>query len=59
MHILVEDIESWHTKIMSTGVCKQYDVQISDISEQPWGMLDFVLFDPSGVLWRFGQNLPT
>jgi len=31
----------------------------NNMSEQPWGMLDFVLYDPSGVLWRFGQNVQT
>jgi uncharacterized glyoxalase superfamily protein PhnB len=24
----------------------------------PWGMRDFTLFDPSGVLWRVAQNVP-
>ena len=57
MHILVEDIESWHSKIEASGAIEKYNVKISEVSEQPWGMLDFVLFDPSGVLWRFGQNI--
>jgi hypothetical protein len=26
--------------------------------QQPWRMRDFVLYDPSGVLWRIGQNTP-
>jgi uncharacterized glyoxalase superfamily protein PhnB len=26
------------------------------VEEQPWGMRDFVLFDPCGVLWRIGQS---
>jgi len=23
--------------------------------DQPWGIRDFVLTDPTGVLWRIGQ----
>lgn len=57
MHILVEDIAAWHEKIKSSGVEKKYGTKISDIIEQPWKMLDFVVYDPSGVLWRFGQNI--
>lgn len=57
MHLLVEDIKSWHEKIASSGVAEKYHVNISAITEQPWGMLDFLVHDPSGVLWRFGQNV--
>ncbi len=57
MHLLVEDIESWHDQITKSGVADKYHVNVSDITKQPWGMLDFVVHDPSGVLWRFGQNV--
>jgi len=57
MHILVKDINKWHEKVVSSGVVEKYDVSVSSIVSQPWGMLDFVLKDPSNVLWRFGQNL--
>lgn len=57
MHILVEDIQSWHQHIASSGIANKYRVKVSDVTKQPWGMLDFVLYDPSGVLWRFGQNV--
>lgn len=26
------------------------------IEQQPWCMRDFILADPSGVLWRIAQN---
>jgi len=26
--------------------------------DRPWGMRDFVIIDPTGVLWRIGQNIP-
>ena len=57
MHLLVEDIHAWHRHVANSGVQEKYGVLFTDIETQPWGMLDFVLKDPTGVLWRFGQNL--
>jgi catechol 2,3-dioxygenase-like lactoylglutathione lyase family enzyme len=56
MHFLVEDVHSWHTFIKQSGVAEKYAVQVSDVHTQPWGMLDFTISDPSGVLWRIAQN---
>jgi uncharacterized glyoxalase superfamily protein PhnB len=57
MHILVEDVSAWHKSIDESGLKVKYDIEVSEITEQSWGMLDFVVHDPSGVLWRFGQNV--
>ena len=57
MHVLVKDVQEWHQKIITSGVIEKYKVNLSEIQKQPWGMLDFVLNDPSGVLWRFAQNI--
>lgn len=57
MHLLVEDIKSWYEQIKKSGVADRYNVNVSDITKQPWGMLDFTIHDPSGVLWRLGQNV--
>lgn len=57
MHVLVEDVTAWHQHITRSGVAEKYGVTVSEITEQPWGMLDFVVDDPSGVVWRFGQNI--
>lgn len=57
MHLLVEDVYSWHEKISESGVAGKYGVELSEVTKQPWGMLDFVVTDPSGVLWRIGQNV--
>ena len=56
MHMLVENIHDWHQQIANADVAERYKVLFSKIEKQPWGMLDFVLKDPTGVLWRFGQN---
>jgi catechol 2,3-dioxygenase-like lactoylglutathione lyase family enzyme len=55
MHLLVEDVEAWHAK--AAEVAQRFDVKIGQPEDRPWRMRDFVLFDPSGVLWRIAQNI--
>jgi uncharacterized glyoxalase superfamily protein PhnB len=56
MHILVEDVDAWWQQVRASGVAEKYGVKVTGIESQPWRMRDFCLFDPSGVLWRIGQN---
>ncbi len=56
MHILVEDVDAWREHVSQSGVASKYGVKVTDIEAQPWRMRDFCLLDPSGVLWRIGQN---
>ena len=57
MHLLVEDINAWYTHLKESEVVEKYEIEISNIIEQPWRMLDFVITDPSGVQWRIAQNI--
>ncbi|MFN0184434.1 MAG: VOC family protein [Aquabacterium sp.] len=57
MHILVEDVDAWRRHVDASGVAATYGVRVTDVELQPWRMRDFCLFDPSGVLWRIGQNV--
>jgi len=57
MHILVEDVDAWWSHVSASGVASKYGVKVTDIELQSWRMRDFCLFDPSGVLWRIGQNV--
>ena len=57
MHLQVENVTSWHEKLTESNITEKYGVILSAITEQPWGILDFVVSDPSGVLWRIGQNI--
>lgn len=56
MHILVEDVDAWRRHVEASGVVARYGVRLTDTEDQPWRMRDFCLLDPSGVLWRIGQN---
>ena len=57
MHILVENVDAWREHVQRSNVVSKYGVRITPIEVQPWRMRDFCLFDPSGVLWRIGQNV--
>ena len=56
MHLLVEDVDAWWQQVRDAGIAGKYGVKVTEIERQPWRMRDFVLVDPSGVLWRIAQN---
>lgn len=56
MHLLVEDVQAWWDQVQASGVLTKYGVKVTPLEDQPWRMRDFCLYDPSGVLWRIGQN---
>lgn len=58
MHLLVENANDWHRHLTAQGIAERYGVRLGAPQDQPWGMRDFELLDPSGVLWRIAQNLP-
>ncbi len=57
MHLLVKSADDWHKLLESLGIAEKFGVAISDLQDRPWGMRDFTLTDPSGVLWRIGHSL--
>jgi catechol 2,3-dioxygenase-like lactoylglutathione lyase family enzyme len=57
MHLLVADVEAWWKQVLDRQLAERYDVKAHAPDDRPWGMRDFVLFDPTGVLWRIGQNI--
>lgn len=56
MHLLVEDVDAWWDQITTSGIAGKYGVKVTAVEQQPWRMRDFVVTDPSGVLWRIAQN---
>jgi catechol 2,3-dioxygenase-like lactoylglutathione lyase family enzyme len=57
MHLLVEDVDAWWQKVQESDVVNKYGVKLWPVELQPWKMRDFCITDPSGVLWRIGQNV--
>jgi catechol 2,3-dioxygenase-like lactoylglutathione lyase family enzyme len=56
MHLLVENVEAWWGHVQDTGLAAKYHVKVDPPEDRPWGIRDFVLVDPTGVLWRIGQT---
>lgn len=57
MHMLVPDVEAWWQQVVSQKIAERYGVRALPPEDRPWGIRDFVLNDPTGVLWRIGQPL--
>lgn len=57
MHLIVQDVESWWARLQQAGIASRYGVRTVAPQDQPWRQRDFVLTDPSGVLWRIAQNI--
>jgi len=56
MHILVPDLDPWWERVVQQDLAGRYGVRVVAPQDQPWGMRDFVVIDPTGVLWRVGQD---
>ncbi|MGH8321360.1 MAG: VOC family protein [Gammaproteobacteria bacterium] len=57
MHLLVEDVEAWWQHVLTQRLAERYSVRVNPPEDRPWGIRDFTIDDPSGVLWRIGQNI--
>ncbi|MEP7184495.1 MAG: VOC family protein [Rhodanobacter sp.] len=55
MHLLVENADDWRAHVVSSE--EGGAAEVGPLTDQPWGMRDFTLVDPSGVLWRVAQNI--
>lgn len=58
MHLLVPDVRAWHRHVDQSGLAERFGASLTPLVEQPWGITEFKLTDPSGVCWRIGQNTP-
>ena len=58
MHIHVENVEMWWAHVQVQRIAERYGVMTQPPEDRPWGIRDFVIVDPTGVLWRIGQNIP-
>jgi catechol 2,3-dioxygenase-like lactoylglutathione lyase family enzyme len=56
MHMLVADLEAWWRHVEDSRLVTKYGVRAEPPEDRPWGMRDFTITDPTGVLWRIAQN---
>lgn len=57
MHLLVADVDAWWTHVQAQRLGERYNVRTLPPADRPWAIRDFVLDDPTGVMWRVGQNI--
>jgi uncharacterized glyoxalase superfamily protein PhnB len=57
MHLLVTDVDAWWRHVEARGIASKYNINAGPPEDRPWGIRDFTLVDPTGVLWRIGQNI--
>jgi catechol 2,3-dioxygenase-like lactoylglutathione lyase family enzyme len=57
MHMLVPDVEAWWRHVVAQNLVERYGVRAEPPADRHWAIRDFVLVDPTGVLWRIGQNI--
>jgi catechol 2,3-dioxygenase-like lactoylglutathione lyase family enzyme len=57
MHLLVEDVDAWWRHASAAQLGEKYGVRVSSPADRPWGIRDFTVDDPTGVLWRIGQSI--
>ncbi len=57
MHLLVADVDAWWRHVETQRLAERYGVRALPPGDRPWKIRDFALADPTGVLWRIGQNI--
>lgn len=57
MHMLVKDVESWWQRVETQQLARKYGVRVNPPEDRSWGIRDFTIDDPTGVLWRIGQTI--
>lgn len=61
MHLLVVDVDAWWRRVQDKQIVARYGqngVNPQPPEVRPWGLRDFVLQDPAGVLWRIAEEVP-
>ena len=48
-YIHVDDVRGWHTRLTEAGL------PVTPVRDEPWGMTEFSVRDPSGNLVRVGR----
>ena len=57
MHLLVTDVAAWYSQLINSGLSKKYAIKITKPELKPWQLIEFNVYDPTGVLWNIGQEV--
>jgi uncharacterized glyoxalase superfamily protein PhnB len=50
-YLFVQDPDGWHARMAADGL------PVTGLEDQPWGMREFTLTDPSGNNVRIGRSI--
>jgi uncharacterized glyoxalase superfamily protein PhnB len=50
-YLIVRDADDWHARMTAASIA------VTPIADQPWGMREFTLTDPSGNHVRIGRPI--
>jgi uncharacterized glyoxalase superfamily protein PhnB len=50
-YLIVQDVDGWHARMTAA------ELPVTPVADQPWGMREFTLTDPSGNHIRIGRSL--
>jgi catechol 2,3-dioxygenase-like lactoylglutathione lyase family enzyme len=57
MHLLVNDVDAWWSRIAELGLAERYGVGAPAPPKlQPWGLVVAYVWDPAGVLWHIAED---
>lgn len=56
MELYVQDLNTWYRDWIKAGLANKYDAELSTISKDSQGRRQFMMQDPSGVLWRVAET---
>ena len=51
VYLHLREVAPWHSTWTDSGI------DVAEVEDQPWGMREFTMADPSGNLLRVGQNI--
>jgi hydroxymethylpyrimidine/phosphomethylpyrimidine kinase len=51
-YLVTGDVDAWHARISGAGLA------VTSLADEPWGMREFTLTDPSGNRVRIGSAIP-
>jgi uncharacterized glyoxalase superfamily protein PhnB len=49
--------EAWWQHVQDQDLKNNYDIKAEPPVNRPWGIRDFTLSDPTGIVWRIGQSI--
>jgi uncharacterized glyoxalase superfamily protein PhnB len=57
MSMLVNNLDDWWNHIEQQNIAQKYQIICSPPVKRTWGIRDFTIVDPTGIVWRIAENI--